>query len=301
MNRIEINDGTPGVITESKKFEQLAILNAFKMLSSGYTAIAPNYFLSGCAVTTNTVAGEDTVTITSGFACYGGEPIEVPGQFIIKLVSEVCWLEANEEAVNSVSYNTAEGQPVDVEIKRTLILKKGDNYPAEIDHLKLTAPSQVDLIASLLGSRIAQKGSILEVHGWELTWFDSTGLGLTGTRASGYAICNGNNDTPDKRGVTAVGAVNVPSNGAGGLPVGVVTNHNVGDVFGSEKVVLSVPQLPNHTHNMGTQQFGVDAMGDTNLIRSAGTGAASPTSGTGGGEAHENMQPSRAALFVMVL
>lgn len=303
MNRIEVNNGTPGVITESKNFEQLAILNTFKALSSAYTAVTPNFFLSGCAVTIDTVSGTDTVNITAGFACYGGEPIEVPAQSIVKTVSEVCWLEPNEEAVNSVSYNSDEGAPIDVEIKRTLILKKGDNYPAEIDHLKLDAPSQVDLIASLLGARIAQKGSILEVHDWELTWFSPTGLGLSGTRAFGYAICNGLNGTPDKRGLAAVGAVDVPATGAGSLPTGVTTNYGVGDVFGKEGVQLTAAQNGPHNHQYDrtsvefTSGLGAIQNGDGHTRTYTPTNSGS----SGTGEAHENRQPSRAALFVMVV
>lgn len=303
MDRIEINDGTPALAYESKNFEQEAIRNTFKALASSFTAIQPSYFLSGCAVTIDTVAGEDTITLTAGFASYNGEPITVPAQTITKTVSEVAWLEDQEENVNSVPYTDADGVPIAVEIKRTLVLKKGDNYPAPTAHLKLDAPSQIDLVATQLGARIAQPGSVLEVHNWELTWFDSTGLGLNGTRAEGYAICNGLNGTPDKRGVTAVGAVDVPSNGAGSLPVGVESNYAVGDIFGEEKHQLTEAELAAHQHDYeGTDlEFTAGAgeiqNGDGHT-RSYPTKTSQPT---GGDTPHENRQPSRGTLFVMVL
>ncbi len=301
MDRIEINDSTPGLKFESKNFEQAAIRDAFKQLSSGFTAIQPSFYLSGCQVTIDTVAGEDTITLTQGVASYNGEPISVPAQNITKLVSEVAWLEENEENVNSVPYTDRDGVPIAVEIQRTLILKKGANYPAPNAHLKLDAPNQIDLIATQLGAKVVQKGAILEVHGWELTWFDSTGLGLVNTRAEGYAICNGNNGTPDKRGVTAVGAVDVPSTGAGSLPDGVDSNYAVGDVFGEESHQLTEAVLPEFTL---TYQKGNQIANDADLsgnTYSNNRGFVDANLTFGNNQEHENRQPSRAALFVMVL
>lgn len=303
MNRINIEAGTPGLILEAKKFEQDSILNAFKMISSAYTALSINFIISGCESTIDTIAGVDTVQLNAGVASYQGEPVVVEAQTLTKSVGEVCWLEIKEETVNSVSYQNEEGQPVDVEIKRSMVLKKGDNYPAAADHLKLDADNQAELIARLLGARIVQRGAILEVHNWELTWFDSTGLGLPDTRADGYAICNGLNGTPDKRGVTAVGAVQVPSNGAGGLPMGVTSNYQVGDVFGTEKHQLTVAELPAHTHDF--QGTSLEFTANTGAIQNGDghtrTYPTKTTQSTGADTPHENRQPSRAALFVMVL
>lgn len=68
-------------------------------------------------------------------------------------------------------------------------------------------------------------GGIIEYDG-PLNYFDNTGRGLSGTPMCGWALCNGNNGTRDKRGFVGVGAIN--GMGGGALNAIVDPNNNAG-------------------------------------------------------------------------
>lgn len=85
-----------------------------------------------------------------------------------------------------------------------------------------------------------------------LSYFDSSGKGLSGTRMEGWYLCNGNNGTPDMRGFVPVGAIQ-------GVPGGNVDpsvdpssdpslNYAVNQIGGRAKVTLVPNNLPPHTH-----------------------------------------------------
>jgi len=112
--------------------------------------------------------------------------------------------------------------------------------------------------------------------------YDGTGLGIG--NSVGFAICNGNNGTEDYRRRVPVGYD----------PTTYVSGNNyslMGNAFGEENHVLTIPELPAHDHG-GTKI-------ETGL---AGTdpGFASTDSenSVGGDEAHNNMQPSIVTLFI---
>ena len=104
----------------------------------------------------------------------------------------------------------------------------------------------------------------------------------------GWAICDGTNSTPDLRGRVPIGV------GQGSD----LTQRNLGDTGGEETHILSVDEMPTHTHN-------VDISFSNNGINIAGTsdvavpGGATSTSTTGGDAGHNNMQPFVALNFIM--
>lgn len=173
-------------------------------------------------------------------------------------------------------------------------------------------------MGNLLGSRVSKRGEIKMVNPIEFPVtsanFDTTGLGIMGTVAEGYAICNGNSGTfngnpyttLDLRGVAPIGAVNVFSQGAGALPNGVVTNYSVGDVVGEEKHSLTVEEMPPHTHGYANEKV---AFNGANEFASGSEGervSANETTASAGGTAgtvvaHENRQPSKAVLYLQVV
>ena len=143
------------------------------------------------------------------------------------------------------------------------------------------------------------------------------------TAPSGWAICNGQNGTPDLRNRFIVGAGN---------------SYNVGVTGGFDSVSLSESQIPSHTHSFsgsGSHSHGINDPGHThtmnfnqgNIISSGGafglkdSGTANRintnttgisvnsqsvtisgnTGGTGGGQAHENRPPYYALMFIMKL
>jgi hypothetical protein len=121
--------------------------------------------------------------------------------------------------------------------------------------------------------------------------FDSTGLGI-GSQ-TGYALCNGNNNTPDLRSRFIVGYN--PTD----------TDYNVpGKLGGQKSVTLTESQMPIHNHGW-TGQNGTgwpDGSGDST---GAGTGNSYPRTSQilnkGGGQPHENRPPYYTMIFRMKL
>lgn len=160
-----------------------------------------------------------------------------------------------------------------------------------------------------------------------LSAFDNTGKGLAASGLLGLYLCNGNNGTVDLRGRTIVGAIrNVP----GGQPDPAVDpslstnpsmNYALGDKFGEGWHILLIPEIPAHIHGVidaghkHSGQDGTDSKGGssgtpvlstvnvkglfTYQTQMATTGIT--IASTGGGSAHNNVQPSAAAYWVIKL
>jgi cytoskeletal protein CcmA (bactofilin family) len=119
--------------------------------------------------------------------------------------------------------------------------------------------------------------------------FDASGNGKTNTKMDGWALCNSANGTPDLRGRFIVGYN--PYDG---------DYNSTGKTGGETRHVLSVNEMPSHSHQYETR--GVGKNNDWN----AGTGyesfPANPkgtTYSTGGGGSHENRPPYYVLAFIM--
>jgi microcystin-dependent protein len=91
--------------------------------------------------------------------------------------------------------------------------------------------------------------TVVEYYG-SLTAFDSTGAG-TGDWVKIY-LCNGNNGTPDKRGVVGVGVTDGSMKGgtmaAAVAPGGGNPTYTFNTITGANTVTLTVNQMPAHDH-----------------------------------------------------
>ena len=304
MDRIDFLRGDSILTRESQQFRDNAVKGGFQSVLSSYTAASLGFFIHGCAVSEVTDSGNVTVSIAAGHVSFDGEPFVVEAGSIVRTVTEVAWLEVKQEAQDSTPTNNSEGVGRSVQIKRTMALQKGDNYPAANAHMKLDAKTQLDLLVEKLSGRLMRIGYRFE-YGGSIDDFDGTGLGEVGTAAEGLAICNGLNGTPDRRGLSLVGAVNVPNTGAGSIPAGVKAgvNYSPGDVFGADEVTLTEAQLAEHNHSY--DKTTISSTGGSGTIED-GTGrtvniTATDSSNTGAGEAHENRQASVAVLWVQVV
>lgn len=160
----------------------------------------------------------------------------------------------------------------------------------------------------------------------ELSNFDNTGKGIASLGFDKVYICNGLNGTPDKRGRAAVGAVrNVPG-GALDTDVNPMlatnpnTNYGIGDKFGKNYWTLSNTELPPHTHgindpghdhqlpndiqyngNAAGGESGTDEKGPTTNKKTSKNTTGITINSSGGGQPHENRQPSIAALYIMYI
>lgn len=76
-------------------------------------------------------------------------------------------------------------------------------------------------------------------------FFDATGLGRAVSGTCGFAIANGNNGTPDMRGMTFSGASRIQcSSGAPTLYSGITLSTNYGDLLGTDTITLGTQNLP---------------------------------------------------------
>jgi len=153
-----------------------------------------------------------------------------------------------------------------------------------------------------------------------LSNFDSSGKGVVG-KMDGWYLCNGSNGTPDMRGFVPVGALQgIPGSVALSPIVDPNTNSDasmnyaIGGVGGSAKRILTVANIPPHTHDVidpghihSTQgRAGIsDNANDRGVMESNGNqNTTRSTTGitlgiTGGGQAFDNRMPYRACAFIM--
>lgn len=102
----------------------------------------------------------------------------------------------------------------------------------------------------------------------------------------GWALCNGENGTPDLRGRFVLGASDT---------------HTMGSTGGSEEVTLTVRQLPPHIHDLekvsslSGSNFGIRTGNNLGTIQYIETGSA------GNGEPHPNMPPYYTLAYIMKL
>jgi microcystin-dependent protein len=163
--------------------------------------------------------------------------------------------------------------------------------------------------------------AVQEYYG-PLSHFDATGAG-TGDWVKIY-LCNGENNTPDKRGKVAVGVTTGMLGGALSPSVnpGIPGNpdYTINSNHGSNTVALNTQQLPSHSHNAQvtdpghthtlTIPLGNDTGSSGNHSRSRSdrdksfvtgssvTGVTVSIDPTGGGLGHPNIQPGIGCYFI---
>lgn len=110
--------------------------------------------------------------------------------------------------------------------------------------------------------------------------------GDAGDVPAGWAVCDGQNGTPDMR---------------GRFPVGAGNRYNPGDTGGAASVTLTLDQLPNHSHGYELRDDGNrDSAHGWDRDDSVWHGDKTATSGSAGGDQpHENRPPYKAIHFIM--
>lgn len=147
-----------------------------------------------------------------------------------------------------------------------------------------TVQQLVDFISPLVNAIQFQVITLHVNSAYIAANFDGTGLGTN--LMLGYAICNGNNGTLNKDGKV-------------GIAYG--ATYNVIGQFGGEAAhTLTTTEIPSHTHIVA--DYAGNVVGSGHILGTTGTGAAGTLTGaTGGGAAHNNMQPYIVELHVMKL
>ena len=212
--------------------------------------------------------GEDGVDGADGGSGTGGS-----GSFRNSLASELGY--EIDVTNGTVIFNRPVKFKNDVEFEDNLFIEHGDNTKY-FD----TLPPGV-----ILAWRWAEDGSNPIPNGW--------------------AICDGNNGTPNLQGRFVLGAGNGTS----------LTNRNVNGTGGAETVTLGINQIPRHRHTHLMHNSGNNNVlyhNDTHKFASAHHGAMDPkwksgginyTGGDANGQtvAHNNMPPFHVLLYIMKL
>jgi hypothetical protein len=121
--------------------------------------------------------------------------------------------------------------------------------------------------------------------------FDASGRGKAGGNMEGWAVCNGQNSTPDLRDKFVVGA--------GG-------SYAVGVQGGEMTHTLTEAEMPNHSHPYGVgggngRGSGNTGQGTTEGYPCNNCAYGTWTGKTGGNQPHENRPPYYAVYYIMKL
>jgi len=164
-------------------------------------------------------------------------------------------------------------------------------YTTSEGHLKITNLT--------VGQNIEANGKITAGD-----WSDIIPRGVvvsyTGTTApNGWALCNGENDTPDLRSRFILGA--------SPLRMDDLSIRQINQTGGAEKVQLEIAHLPSHDHTIqdytrrssALVHFAYDKNSKSNFFRANEGNYA--TGKVGGNTPHENMPPFYVLTFIMKL
>lgn len=194
-----------------------------------------------------------------------------------------------------VSGNATTSTPFKVEIQPSIIAQINTNT-TNISSLTTTVNNVVT------GDSIWKVGDLkmIDVADSYITAnFDVTGLGF-GERL-GWAICNGNNGTRDRRGTVPIAFDNRTVDPFNGIWDNLY--RFLGFIVGQKRVLLTADEsgLRDHTHNINIRLGALSTGADVNerYVIAAPT----TTSGVNGGalnaiDSHENRQPSMVTLFI---
>ena len=134
------------------------------------------------------------------------------------------------------------------------------------------------------------KGSIKEVYDFDGTFtknFDGQGIGKVYPWVGWALDIGGGNGTVGSQGRVTVG-VGTFNDVSGNRTLTI----NSGDLLGEASHLLTIPEMPTHSHDQQADVYHTQGGGTSPAAGSGGNGTRGTTFPTGGGQAHNNMQPS---------
>ncbi|MET0391598.1 MAG: hypothetical protein ABW019_00600 [Chitinophagaceae bacterium] len=144
---------------------------------------------------------------------------------------------------------------------------------------------------------VTPRGGIIMYTGTYSSLFDATGKGKSATNVEGWAVCNGQNGTPDLRGRFVVGAG--PGSGYG---------DNTGLKGGNAQHTITINEMPSHNHSSGVGGGGGNGDKDNKNNRGSDEGYAKSnpafktyTSTEGSGQSFDMRPPYYAVFYIMKL
>jgi len=248
--------------------------------------------LQGCAVTNN---GNGTVNIAPGIILVGGNAVRFAGANNISADGSMAFVLAAPVTSYPSIFGDGSTKNIYSEIFATIAAQDPTNY-SQIK-IGLTLYNLQQYVKDQINAS-ETKGTIKEVYdldGLFLTNFNSDGAGVTPPWI-GWQLDNGNAGTPGSAGKVLVGA------GVYTDPVsGLETTYVSGDTGGEINHTLTVDEMPSHTHTTA-QIFDTGGGSGPHPITTTAisrTNAGLTINPTGGGLAHNNMQPYGVAYRVV--
>lgn len=180
----------------------------------------------------------------------------------------------------------------DAGTRLTLIFADALTLSASAGNLKL--PSSVDITthANLVLEFVSDGTDWHCTTSVEIKRFVKPWSGTIATIPTGYALCDGNNGTPD---LTDRFIIHADADSGG--------TNDVGDTGGASSITLTESEIPSHTHSDAMYNANGWSSG-TNVQASNATspaGSLTTDGGTGGGGAHSNRDKFYALAYVMKL
>jgi len=257
-------------------------------INAPFGALGRDLVLSGCAVTNN---GNGTVNIASGIMYVGGQTLRFDGA--ANIAADGSQAIVTGGVVTSTPWPFGDGSTKNLYSEQKAVIANQDpTNPTQIK-IGLTLYNLQQYITDQINAA-EPKGTIKHIYDLDGTFatnFDTYGLGVT-TAWIGWALDNGNNGTPGSAGMVLVGAglYTDPTSSQ-------QTTYNNENTGGEINHTLTIAEMPSHTHpmNAGTEYHTYGNGGDHPLVEGSGliTGA------TGGGSAHNNMQPYKVCYRVV--
>lgn len=303
MKKLDLKTGGHPYRLNDLVHVQNGLIEVIEGIANGFND-GDNFIINGCEVTS--AINND---FNSGFIYFNGEVFKVesgtagPTPVGEQLFWNIVETTENPEDLSSpyqVTYQDSVDK--DVHLVRNMTLQNGvtGDFPAanapRIFH-KLTAGGTMPV-----GTITMWSGSV--------STFDGTGKGFG--ELTGWALCNGNNSTPDLRGKFVVG-----------YDPGDTDYDTIGETGGEKEHQLTEDELPEHSHTGLTDNDGAHShtiiqndndSGDSNRFgnvnpsgndRNGSTetdGAHShsfTTDNTGGDQPHENRPPYYTIAYIM--
>jgi len=209
------------------------------------------------------------------------------GQLLSSDGTDLNWIDANTTSVaNSINVGT-NLDSTDADQFVTFVGASSGNNPIRVDAGLKYNPSTNRLTAgSFAGDGSALSGIEAFVTGMIILW-----SGASDNIPTGFALCDGNNGTPNLSGRFVVGFD--ASNG----------DYDVDDTGGAESVTLTINQIPAHKHDTTFDNKKYFPGGGSTSISFGGAGGypadTFSMSNAGGGQSHENRPPYYALCYIM--
>lgn len=250
-----------------------------------FKALDIDLVLAGCSITDH---GNGTVSISAGLIYVSGEILRFDGAANIIADGTKTFVKGNY--VTSDSHQFADLQNKDLYKEAKAII--GDYSSSNQIKIKAALTNLKSYIADLVAGAAfkGEKRVIVDFDGTFLNNFDASGLGIVSPYI-GWALGNGNNDTPDYRGRGGIGAGRYTSPIDGQQIDYAAGNKTTGYTYGGvDRHKLLIAEMPKHrfTYNAPQSAANVDA-GSAN--RFGHTPAPANTNELGGDQPHNNMQP----------